>query len=382
MKTKQLSTGWKEVELGEAFEIKKGKSITKNLVTAGTVPVIAGGQNPAYYHNESNREGETITVSGSGAYAGFVNYFNQPIFASDCSTLQPTKDNEVSGKYGFYFLKSNQNMIYGLQKGIAQPHVYSKDLGQIKIPLPSLSIQKKIAQILEQTEQLKQKREQADKLMHDYLKSVFNEMFWNLSKYKRFKLESLTKWITQGPNPDLKKEPKNENYGFIKTKDVYNNVIYYKNINSLSTEEFLRYKKYELENGDILLAIVGFGSIGKINIYRNPLNKRVIPTRALALIRIKREKLNPEFLRYFFISKIGQKIIENWIGGSTGQLVVKTSLLKKFEIHLPPITLQKKFASIVEKAEKIKEAQKKSKQEIEDLFNALMQKAFKGELVR
>src|SRR3989344_3245502 len=117
MKTKQLPQSWKEVELGDICDVKKGSSITKDKVKTGNVPVIAGGQQPAYYHNVSNRTGETMTVSGSGAYAGFVAYFDLPIFASDCTTIQ-TKNKDVSTKYIFYVLKGQQNKIYELQKGI------------------------------------------------------------------------------------------------------------------------------------------------------------------------------------------------------------------------------------------------------------------------
>ena len=78
---------WETKQLGEIAQIKKGSMITEKDVVLGTIPVIAGGQKPAYYHNTANRTGKTITVSASGAYAGFVALYNQPIFASDCSTI-------------------------------------------------------------------------------------------------------------------------------------------------------------------------------------------------------------------------------------------------------------------------------------------------------
>ena len=65
--------------LGEVADIKRGTSITKTAVTQGDVPVIAGGRTPAYFHNVSNRDGETIVIAGSGAYAGFVSWWDQPI---------------------------------------------------------------------------------------------------------------------------------------------------------------------------------------------------------------------------------------------------------------------------------------------------------------
>ena len=71
---------WKK--LGEVCSFNRGKTITAKDTCEGDVPVIAGGQTPSYYHNVSNRTGESITVAGSGAYAGFVSYWNQPIFVS------------------------------------------------------------------------------------------------------------------------------------------------------------------------------------------------------------------------------------------------------------------------------------------------------------
>jgi type I restriction enzyme M protein len=115
-------------------DVQKGKSITKAKTAQGDIPVIAGGQNPAYFHNQSNREGNVITVSASGAYAGFVNYFDMPIFASDCNTIQSKNEANFSTKLIFHILKSIQKDIYELQRGQAQPHVYGDDLEKIKIP--------------------------------------------------------------------------------------------------------------------------------------------------------------------------------------------------------------------------------------------------------
>ena len=79
-------------ELGEVCEFQRGQSITKKNTIAGDIPVIAGGQNPAYYHNSSNRTGQTIAVSGSGAYAGFVSFWEIPIFLSDAFSVNPLKE--------------------------------------------------------------------------------------------------------------------------------------------------------------------------------------------------------------------------------------------------------------------------------------------------
>ena len=135
---------WDVVSLKEICDIQKGTSITKADTVEGDIPVIAGGQEPAYYHNQSNREGNIITVSASGAYAGFVSYFDIPIFASDCTTIKSNDEEKALTKYIFYVLKSRQEDLYKLQRGAGQPHVYPNDLANIQIPIPPLPVQQEL----------------------------------------------------------------------------------------------------------------------------------------------------------------------------------------------------------------------------------------------
>ncbi len=137
---------WKE--LGEVAFLKRGKAITSKTATDGPYPVISGGQKPAYLHGDFNREGETITVAGSGAYAGFVMYWNEPIFVSDAFSIKPF-DRILSSKFLYYYLLEIQGILFSLKKGSGVPHVYPKDVSRIFIPLPPLEIQEKIVQILD-----------------------------------------------------------------------------------------------------------------------------------------------------------------------------------------------------------------------------------------
>lgn len=135
---------WEVVSLKEICDIQKGTSITRADTVEGNIPVIAGGQEPAYYHNQSNRDGNIITVSASGAYAGFVSYFDVPIFASDCTTIKSSDEEKALTKYIFYVLKSRQEDLYKLQRGAGQPHVYPNDLANSQIPLPPLPVQQEL----------------------------------------------------------------------------------------------------------------------------------------------------------------------------------------------------------------------------------------------
>ena len=132
--------------LGDIANIQKGTSITKGKTTEGNIPVVAGGKDIAYYHNASNRDGNIITISASGAYAGFVNYFTTPIFASDCNTVKSKDESVISTKLIYVLLRTIQPLIYELQKGQAQPHVYGSDIANIKIPVPPIDVQKQIVE--------------------------------------------------------------------------------------------------------------------------------------------------------------------------------------------------------------------------------------------
>ncbi len=138
---------FRQVSLDEICEIKKGDLITRKTSVPGNIPVVAGGLTPSHYHNASNRPAHTITISASGANAGYVAFHNKPIFASDCSTIIPSEKYDV--KFLYYSLKKNQLALHALQTGGAQPHVYPEHLRFFKITyVHNVNAQKAIASIL------------------------------------------------------------------------------------------------------------------------------------------------------------------------------------------------------------------------------------------
>ncbi len=165
------------IELWEIAEIKKWTSITKAKTISWNIPVIAWWKEPAYFHNKANRNWNIITVSASWANSWFVSYFENPIFASDCNTINSKDENVISTKLIFNFLKIQQDKIYLLQRWQAQPHVYWEDLAKVKIPLPPLDIQKQIVSQIEILENeieileddLKQIPEKKKEVLKNYL---------------------------------------------------------------------------------------------------------------------------------------------------------------------------------------------------------------------
>lgn len=139
------------VKLGDIAEVLKGKSITSAQAKDGNIKVVAGGTDYAYMHNESNRPANTITISASGANAGFVNFWREAIFASDCTTVRGK--NDLHTLFLYNFLVSIQTQIYYLQKGSAQPHVYPDDLKLIQIPDIDEKLQRKIVSECEKVDE-------------------------------------------------------------------------------------------------------------------------------------------------------------------------------------------------------------------------------------
>ena len=138
--------GWKKGIISDLGEFKRGKTITKDQTISGVVPVVAGGLEPAYYHNESNTNSPAITVSGSGANAGFTRMYFEKVWASDCSYLDISKCENLF--FVYCVLKNSKAEIDNLQKGAAQPHVYAKDLNAINTVIPSKELLEKFSAIV------------------------------------------------------------------------------------------------------------------------------------------------------------------------------------------------------------------------------------------
>ncbi|MBW5389133.1 restriction endonuclease subunit S [Brachyspira hampsonii] len=143
---------WKEIKISDLVEkniifIEKGKNINKNKILSGDIPVIAGGKIPAYYHSEYTHDFPCITISASGAYSGYVWLHNDKIWASDCNVLY-TENKKYNIKFLFYYLTYIQELIYYMQTGGAQPHIYAKDIITLKVPCISIKEQEKISGFL------------------------------------------------------------------------------------------------------------------------------------------------------------------------------------------------------------------------------------------
>lgn len=129
-----LPEGWRKGKLDEIVEFRRGKTITQNETLDGDVPVVAGGLKPAYYHAHANTTSPVITVSGSGANAGFCRLYTTEIWASDCSFADSSMTDNLY--FAYASIKVLSNGFKQCQRGSAQPHVYPKHVNALDVVIP------------------------------------------------------------------------------------------------------------------------------------------------------------------------------------------------------------------------------------------------------
>lgn len=130
-----LPKGWKRGSLSDVCEFKRGKNITSSEMQEGNVPVILAGLEPSGYHSCSNVRGVNVTMSSSGANAGYIAIHYSDIWAADCSYIEESTTGNIY--YVYELLNNIRTVINNFQRGAAQPHVYPKDVNRIKLILPS-----------------------------------------------------------------------------------------------------------------------------------------------------------------------------------------------------------------------------------------------------
>ena len=137
---REIPYGWEVVNVSDIANVRRGQIITSKETSQGDIKVVAAAVTFSYLNGESNRPKNTITVSGSGANAGFINFWREPIFASDCTTVNCNTD--IDTILCLYGLSLFQERLYNLAIGAAQPHVYPAHVANI----PTLAIPQNLKQ--------------------------------------------------------------------------------------------------------------------------------------------------------------------------------------------------------------------------------------------
>jgi len=259
-----------------------------------------------------------------------------------------------------------------------QQRVPTSFLKREKIPLPPLPVQKKIVAILDKADRTRRLHKEVEGHIDQFLKSVFIEMFGdpvtNPKGWEVKKLEDICDRITDGEHIT----PKRSDQGIflLSARNIHNHNIKLGDVDFIDENEYRRIsRRIRPQKGDILVSCSG--TIGRVARVKDDVPFQMV--RSVALLRPIIQKANPVYLEFGFDTNNIKGQIRRAVNQSS-QANLFQGKIRKLKLPLPPLPLQQKFATIVENAEQLRQQHQQSSQETNDLFNALIQKAFRGEL--
>jgi len=392
IKEKDLPEGWKIVKLKDVAVVDSGQGAPQGekwydgnniFVRAGDLNNLTEGKYVGDYsqkindtairkYNLKKYPANCVVFPKSGMSVktdniALLKYDSYVV--NHLAILQVIKKGECSAKYLYYLLKKTR--ISNLSYNESYPSIRLQDIKNYEIPLPlqdiknyeiplpPLPTQKKIVSILEKAEKLKELRKEADKLTDDYLKSVFLEMFGDPGRNEKG-------WETKNFL-----EIFNITTGKLNSNAAVESGKYPFFTCSKNT---FRIDRYSFDCEALLLS--GNNASGEYSVKHY--NGKFDAYQRTYVLTFKNAENSYRFF-HFLLEKKLEELRSRSIGTNTKYLTL--GILKWINLIVPPIELQNKFAEIVKQVEKMREYQKQSGQQIEDLFNALMQKAFRGELV-
>ena len=334
-------------KLNEISEMKRGTSITKKGIVKGDIPVISGGKMPAYYCDSYNRDGETITVAGSGAGAGYVQYWNQPIFVCDAFSIKGKE--YVTTKYLYYCLSNMQEYIYSTKKGGGVPHVHISNIENIMFPVPPLEVQREIVRVLdsftlliaELTTELTARKKQ-----YEFYR---NKLLTYNGKYPMKPLSDLGKW-SGGKTPSMAEKSfwENGTIPWISSKDMKESTL-------SDTRDHITEKAVE----EVSMTVYPANSIAVVTrsgILKHTFPVAYVPFESTINQDIKMLVVNEDiFPRYAFhvIQGKGSDILVKTKkqGGTVDSLDFQKVLA--YRVPVPPIDVQRKLVEVLDNFEAI-----------------------------
>lgn len=293
--------------------------------------------------------------------------------------LRNVNENKIIKTYLYSFLNYFKLANKKNAVGAIFQNLTTDQIKKIEIPEISIENQKKIVQLLDQTENLLSLRRESIDLLDEFLKSTFLDMFGdpvlNEKKYLPIKLDEVCDDIFLGLTSKVD-YVESEGYPLIRATDINSGKLSFENVRYISERQHKLITKNRItKRGDLLVS--KSGSLGTCAIVDS--DREFTTYESIITIQSKKEFLNNYFLIYLLRNQNFQiKMLGGKVGGTVGHLNLQ--MFRSISINLPPIELQNKFATIVEKVESLKKEYEASLLELENLYGVLSQKAFKGEL--
>lgn len=392
-----------EIKLGDLCEIRAGGTPSRSKSEYwdnGDIPWIKIGDiNNKYVKNASeyitvdglNNSSAKLFKKGTILYTIFATVGEVAILDFDATTNQAivglNNNEKIDTNYLYYFLKSQKDKISNIGRGVAQNNINMSILRDIKVPIPDKTVQLKISEVLDNAQVLVDKRKRQIEKLDLLVKSKFIEMFGdpvvNTKNWSYPLIEEIVanekNAIKAGPfGSALKKEYYvDAGYKIYGQEQVISGDINYGDY-YVSEEKYKELENCAIKENDVLISLVG--TYGKLLIVPNKFEPGIINPR-LMKITFNKAIINTVYFKYFFQSEsLRNKLSTNTHGGTMD--ILNVGIVKKINIPVPPLELQNQFANFVKQVDKLKFEMEKSLKELEDNFNSLMQKAFKGELFK
>ena len=315
---------------------------------------------------------------------GKVAILKEDMFTNEAIANFKIKDKSLMiPEYLYYALKTLN--FDNTDRAVMGATLNKSKLNDIKIPYCNIETQKKIAEVLDKAQELIDKRKEQIEVLDELVKSRFIEMFgdpvrnpkgWEYPKIEEV-VENEKNAIKAGPfGSALKKEYYvDSGYKIYGQEQVISGDVnfgdYY-----ISEEKYRELENCAVKSNDVLISLVG--TYGKLLIIPETFEAGIINPR-LMKITFNKDIVNTIYFKYFFQSEsLRNKLSDNTHGGTMP--ILNVGIVKNIHIPVPPIELQNQFADFVKQVDKLKSQMETSLKELEDNFNSLMQKAFKGEL--
>ncbi len=310
------------------------------------------------------------------------------LYSTGFAILRVNDKSKLHPKYVYFWLRTQEFQRKKNKEctGATQKAINETKLRDFTIPVPPLDVQEKIIAVLEKAEQIKDWRKEADQLSKDYLKSVFVDMFgdpvinprgWQLKKLPNF-ISNNKYSLKRGPFGGSLTKSMFVKEGYLvyeQNHAIYGDFTYGRYF--ITADKYKEMEMFKVEPGDLIVSCSG--TMGKIS--EIPLNsKKGIINQALLKIQLDQNIMNNEFFKFVFRNDNFQKRLFGISHGSGISNFPSMSNIKDIDFICPPISLQRKFSAIVKKIKELNSFQLENLKNSQDLFNSLMQKAFKGEL--
>ena len=353
------------------------KTKTRDYLDVGKYAIVDQGQDliGGYSDDTNSLCGADLPVIIFGDHTKHLKFIDFPfcLGADGTKVLRPKADN-IDEKYLFYFLQSIQLEDAGYSR-------HYKFLKEVKIPLPPLPEQKRIAAILDQADALRQKRKQALDHLNQLGQSIFYEMFGDPRINKRlFPIVELSELI--------RKDDK-INYGVVQPGDEFEGGVPLIRAADISASDFTiekakkinpeierKYSRSRLKGDEILIACVG--SVGAACL-ANSTFKDANVARAVSRIPIDPSKAD----RNFIYEQVRTPAVQNYFTSeirAVAQPTLNIKHIKETKIILPSLDEQSNFSKAVSNLNVKKDLFLNAQYRSETLFSSLQQRAFRGEL--